>query len=318
MSEVWKSGAVAAQAAGASTAFSAVRGVNSPSYVTNLPVKMGASMSDEGDTKGSGSGVGKVAAELAKEAYEDALKPAAQELGKGAVVVAKAVNAALAPLEGFVWGVEKIREFIRDRVAKKLEGVPPENIQPPKPHIGVPVIDALRYTGSEPDLAELYANLLATSMDRETAHRAHPGFVDMIKNMSPDEARIMRFLVRYIYYPVIDVKSTNTTDHSFEVRMRHASMLGIDAGCQHPELTTNYIDNLDRLGLIEVDAISSIYPPDCYGPIEQHRDVKRMVDEINKLENRRSEIERMRLGVTALGRQFIQSCVLDKTPQSKN
>lgn len=85
-------------------------------------------------------------------------------------------------------GVEQIREFVHNRVSKKLENVPPEDIQPPKPHVGVPALDALRYTGAENELADLYANLLATSMDRQTAYRAHPGFVDIIKNMCPDEA----------------------------------------------------------------------------------------------------------------------------------
>ena len=125
--------------------------------------------------------------------YQDAVQPAAKEIGKGLQVVAKAVNAALIPVEGLIWGVEQIRDFVRDRVAKKLEAIPPEDIQQPKAHIAVPAIDALRYTGTEDGLSELYANLLATSMDKATAYRAHPGFVDMIKNMCPDEARIMRF-----------------------------------------------------------------------------------------------------------------------------
>ena len=96
--------------------------------------------------------------------YQDAVQPAAKEIGKGLQVVAKAVNAALIPVEGLIWGVEQIRDFVRDRVAKKLEAIPPEDIQQPKAHIAVPAIDALRYTGTEDGLSELYANLLATSM----------------------------------------------------------------------------------------------------------------------------------------------------------
>src|SRR5690348_3071068 len=131
----------------------------------------------------------KAVAELAKSVpvYQDAIQPAAKEAGKSLHLVARAVNAALIPVEGLVWGVERIRDFVRERVAAKLDNVPPEEVQQPKPHIAVPAIEALRYTGAESDLAELYANLLATSMDRATAYRAHPGFVDMIKNMSPDE-----------------------------------------------------------------------------------------------------------------------------------
>jgi len=40
--------------------------------------------------------------------YQDAVQPAAKEIGKGLKVVARAVNAALVPVEGLIWGVEQI------------------------------------------------------------------------------------------------------------------------------------------------------------------------------------------------------------------
>jgi hypothetical protein len=50
----------------------------------------------------------KAVAEIVKAVpvYQDAVQPAAQEVGKSLHLVARAVNAALAPIEGMVWGVE--------------------------------------------------------------------------------------------------------------------------------------------------------------------------------------------------------------------
>jgi hypothetical protein len=195
---------------------------------------------DEKSEGGKVTEIVKAVGELADKVpiYQDAIQPAAKEMGKGLHVVVRAVNAALAPVEGLIWGVEQIREFVRERVAKKLENVPPEDIQQPKPHIGVPAIDALRYTGTEESLAELYANLLATSMDKATAYRAHPGFVDMIKNMCPDEARIMKHLAPLPAYPLVDIKlvSKKTGAIGLFIDIFHCweSMPGVNMSLSHP------------------------------------------------------------------------------------
>src|SRR5262245_737758 len=84
--------------------------------------------------------------------YEDALRPAAKELGKGLLVVAKTVNVALAPLGGLVWGYEKFREFVDTTLAEKLKNVPANQINTPPAHIAVPALEALRYTGDQAEL----------------------------------------------------------------------------------------------------------------------------------------------------------------------
>ena len=250
--------------------------------------------------------------------YQDAIQPAAKEVGKGLKVIAKAVNTALMPVEGLIWGVEQIKDFVHERVSQKLEDIPPEDIQQPKPHIAVPAIDALRYTGSEDDLSELYANLLATSMDKATAYRAHPGFVDMIKNMCPDEARIMRFLSSNPDYPLVNIKSVSTTDQSFRVVHRHLSLLGLDAKCEHIPLTSNYIDNLERLGLVQVETMVKMSNDELYTRIEKYPQVEEIIDDLNKTQGRKVEVEKIRLAVTDLGKQFIRSCVIDKNSQPRS
>jgi len=244
--------------------------------------------------------------------YQDAVQPAAKEVGKGLQIIAKAVNAALTPVEGLIWGIENIRDFVRERVAKKLEFVPEENIQQPKPHIAVPAIEALRYTGAEPDLSELYANLLAASMDSTTAQYAHPGFVDIIKNMCPDEARVMKFLSTNRYYPVVDIRLVSITDNSFQTSARSLNLIGFDSGCQHPTLSPTYLDNLARLGLIEVQQGLRMAKDDFYTRIEEYPAFAELKVKLSANEGWRVEFEKFRLAVTDLGTQFINSCVLSK------
>jgi hypothetical protein len=276
-------------------------------------------MPEEPEKSGSVTDAAKAIAAITENipVYQDAVQPAAKEVGKGLHLVAKAVNSALVPLEAFVWGVDQIRDFVHKRVTKKLANVPPDEIQAPKPHIGVPTIDALRYTGSEGELADLYANLLATSMDRRTAYAAHPGFVDMIKNMCPDEARIMRFLTVNLNYPLIDIKIVTLPDNGFSVSHRHVSLLGIDSQCEYPPLASNYIDNLERLGLLQVRTDVRMKADEPYKRIEEHNQIATILTDLRKLEGKRIDVDKFRLEVTDLGKQFIRACVIDKEKQKR-
>ncbi len=271
-----------------------------------------------------GSGIigdtAKAVAELAKAVpiYQDALQPAAQEAGKSLHLVTRAVNAALAPVEGLVWGVEKIRDFVRERVASKLDNVPPEDVQQPKPHVAVPAIEALRYTGSESDLAELYANLLATSMDKATAYRAHPSFVDMIKNMSPDEARIMKYLATSGSQPLVDIRLNIKEGGGFIVAHRHLSLIGLKSGCQHVPLAATYLDNLERLGLIEMPNGHRIKAEEPYSEIEENAQITELLAQLRSDESHTVEIIKIKLDLTDLGRQFIRTCVIDKSAQVRS
>src|SRR5216683_1163789 len=63
--------------------------------------------------------------------YQDAIQPGAKQIGTALETIGKAVNLALAPVAGLVWGWEQVREFVIRRVSEKLQKVPPERIQTP-------------------------------------------------------------------------------------------------------------------------------------------------------------------------------------------
>src|SRR5262245_54724130 len=116
----------------------------------------------------------KIVAQAAKELgvvptlYQDALQPAAREVGQGLVTVAKFVKIALAPLEAGVWGYEQIKKDLAVRMTARLAGKPAEEIKPPPLVIAGPVVMGMAFAAEEEHLRQLYANLLASSMDSAT------------------------------------------------------------------------------------------------------------------------------------------------------
>lgn len=247
--------------------------------------------------------------------YDDMVQPAAKELSKGLVTLAKTVNLALAPLEGVVWGYEKIKKLFIPKVEARLKNVPPEDIVTPKISVAGPIVEALRYTGSEESLSDLYANLLAASMDKSTASTAHPAFTEIIKQLTPDEAKIISLFPENISMPVIDIrritKGGQVNGH-FNVFINH-SMLGELAGCEHISLVPAYIDNLIRLGLMEIPSGEAYTAETLYTPLENSKLANLFKQEIEKDSEYECQFNRKYAIVTALGRQFADVCVVAKS-----
>jgi hypothetical protein len=88
------------------------------------------------------------------------------------------------------------------------------------------------------------------------------------------------------------------------------SLFGRDARCEHPHLTPSYLDNLSRLGLIEIPA-SHYAASEAYEELENHPSVVEIRRQIDAEEGHSSEIEKRIAQITQLGGQFINACVID-------
>ena len=143
--------------------------------------------------------------------YEDLVQPAAKELGIAFGTVAKTVNMALSPISGMIWSYETIKDFVNQKVSEKLKKVPAENIETPNPAVAGPALEALKYLGHEETLRELFANLLANALDKNTKSSAHPSFVEIIKQLSPLEGKLLLFLSQLDQYPEVCTFHDTTT-----------------------------------------------------------------------------------------------------------
>lgn len=178
--------------------------------------------------------------------YNDLLSPAAKELGEGLATIAKAVKISLAPLEATVWGYGRIREWLSIRVTGILAERRAKMIQPPPLSVAGPLIVQMLFASEESDLREMYAKLLATSMDSATSDDAHPSFVTLIQQLTPDEARILRHIAG-----LKEVWPCWTGDPmSWQLQSAMRQMC-IEAGVADSTKADLYIDNLLRLRILK-------------------------------------------------------------------
>jgi hypothetical protein len=108
-----------------------------------------------------------------------------------------------------------------------------------------------RRVASEQDLRALGNAMLKESWRPESEPRTeHPSFALMLQSLTPDEARILRFLAVAGPQPAIDVRTRTPFGVGSERLAGGINLIAEMAGCTRPERDRHYLANLNRLGLV--------------------------------------------------------------------
>jgi len=198
--------------------------------------------------------------------YQDALQPAAIEVGKALSTIVKTIHVALAPISALVWGYDQIKDFVATKVAAKLQNVPEDRISPPNPMIAGPILEALKYIGHEETLSDMYANLLATTLDSAVAANAHPAFVEVIKQLTPPEVQLIQHLAIQSHYKqeILALRTERSSSRDNYLFSNEHEMYGVFCRlCKQvvplisDDVALTFLDNLKRLQIIEIDISTS-------------------------------------------------------------
>ncbi len=241
------------------------------------------------------------------EIYEDGLKPSTEESGKTLALIPRTINAALAPLR--IWIAQREYNVAETEkiLASKLEKVDADSIVSPDAYIAVPAFQGISYCMNSEELRNMYANLLATSMLNNKKEKAHPSFVEIIKQLSPDEAKLLKKISESgDAYPLIDVK-LNVAGRGYITQVHNFTLLA-EGVCEYPHKIFEYIDNLLRLKILDIPFGVKINNDKLYEPIESYQEIKEIVNS-EVPEGYSWKVERKKLEVTQYGKSFIETCV---------
>jgi hypothetical protein len=153
-------------------------------------------------------------------------------------------------------------------------------------------------------LRERGEELLRRSADVNFEEDAHPAYMRILEDLSPDEARILRLLEEEGPQASVDVRSgLLPLKSSSELVASGINMIGTEAGCRHPEDVPAYLNNLFRLGLIWFSS-ESVRDPQRYQVLEAQPEV----DQALKSGGRTRTIRRS-IHLTPFGRDFCELCL---------
>ncbi|TFC87184.1 DUF4393 domain-containing protein [Cryobacterium sp. TmT2-59] len=226
----------------------------------------------------------------------------------------------LLPLAAINFGIDKAKSYFEtrfgDELDAKLAGVPSEYIVEPKASVAGPAIQGLAYSFAEDDLRVLYLNLLRTSMDGRNPDAAHPAFVEIIKQLTATEARLLSQLGRGNLmsesFGVVQLRSKmgEAEGGGYTTIARH--LMDVDSVMADEEISieelTRAVENWVRLGLFTVDYGTFFADKDAYAweSTVPNLDLLR-----KKLEgrNRTLALDHGLLTPTLLGKDFYKAAV---------
>lgn len=93
--------------------------------------------------------------------------------------------------------------------------------------------------------------LLRRSNDVRVIEDTHPAFARILSEITPDEARILRYLYLDGPQPSIDVRTNRPLGIGSQLVAGGLNMIAEHAGCRNVEQIHPYLTNLFRLGMVE-------------------------------------------------------------------
>ena len=258
--------------------------------------------------------VNEVAKQIAKEVYEDGFKPIIQPTGEVIGLLPRTIKAAFSPLEKWICKKEYNVENTKKLLEKKLQRVDPKLIETPEPYIAIPAIQYISYCMDSEELRNMYANLLANSMNSIVKNEVHPGFIEIIKQLSPDEAKILKELYFRRTIPTITIRYENEKGEGIDI-FKEFSDIAEKANCEEKIEINKYFDNLKRLGLIDKGKGEFLVDKSLYEPLkcnEYIKSLEKIPENLKKQGYTKYVVQESFIRMTKYGEVFCKICVVEE------
>ncbi|MEK3776873.1 DUF4393 domain-containing protein [Paenibacillus sp. FSL K6-4396] len=248
---------------------------------------------------------------LPEDVKNDLVRGPAQEIGSG---ISNLVYVVFSPLLMSRVRIEHKVKKMKEELTKSINSIPSEKLVEPSLNIVGPALEGSKYYIENDSIRGLFVRLIASAANLDKRDEVHPSYVEIIKQLSPFDAKCLEFLVQEttsISCGTIIVNSTGGSGYQ-EVKY-FFPFPGINKGNMEKYMSS--VDNLIRLGILvcienkftdekRYETLNTIV-----GKIAE--DIEQDVKEKNPAAT--AVLVGKAWSFTQLGEHFINSCVIDKS-----
>lgn len=230
------------------------------------------------------------------QVYQEGVSGAITETGKLLTDIAKTLRLALAPFQLMGAFQDRFGNFVDHSIRR----VPQENRVPPAPQILGPTFEALRYEPADTPIDEMFSQLLSRSLDRTRNSEAHPAYPILIRQLSSDEAVLLKLLKTRTYKLVFERELSGdgiTSPKTFGPIKPKLDELPRQEFA-FPDNALFYMEHLERLGLALIQQEGQSIPIWTGDPTKGTR--KQIGIEVNA-----------KYALTDFGNRFVRACTND-------
>src|SRR4051794_8423983 len=146
--------------------------------------------------------------------------------------------------------------------------------------------------------------LMRRSNDVHVVEDTHPAFARILSEITPDEARVLRFLYLEGPQPALDIRTWRLLGIGSELVAAGMNMIGEHAGLRNIDRIDLYLTNLSRLGLLQFSR-EQVSNPTRYQVIEAQPKVVAAL----KRAGRAPKLIQRSIRLTAFGEEFVATCL---------
>ena len=199
-------------------------------------------------------------------------------------------------------------ELYKQELSQAISSIPEESLIEPNIQITAQALENSKYCIESEELRKLFVNLISKSADSHYASNAHPSFAEIIKQMSPLDAKILKSFHPEQHFPLVDYVLKDYSNNSFKTLISNVYIppfSGVDL-----EQVCTSISSLKRLGIIEI--VTDIFLADAslYEPFKETSDYQALsVYAASFRDSKKLETKNYLGYLTPLGENFYEVCV---------
>ena len=203
-------------------------------------------------------------------------------------------------------------EIYNYELSQAIANVPPENLIEPDIQTTAQALENSKYCIESEELRKMFVNLISKSVNCAYVEKVHPSFAEIIKQMSPLDARILKSMNPRYSFPLVDyVLSSSTANkfrETFEINLSNVYIPNLSG--VNIQQASSSISSLSRLGIVTIETQSTITDASVYAPYEQtdyYLEFSRKARQFYA--SKRADLHKYLGQFTPLGKNFFEVCV---------
>lgn len=197
-------------------------------------------------------------------------------------------------------------EQAKQKMLEKYNKIPTENLTEPRTSTVLTVAKEFDYYLDEEYIKEMFINILISDMDNRKQSKVHPSFINIVKELSQEDAKILKKLKELcnLEESIIRLKYVNPNSKAFLLVNNNIFII---TSTEAFEVSYIVLNNLIRLGILEIDFTVYNSNDKIYETIFEH--LKTTVKPTSVSELSEVDFDKGLIKITELGEAFIDICL---------
>lgn len=191
----------------------------------------------------------------------------------------------------------------------KLNKIPIENRIDPPLEIAGPLTEASKFYFENETLSSMFSNLLVSSCDSTTLENAHPSFVEIIKQLSPVDAKNLKLFQKNKYLPIGNYNLIKNANGDYETLKTNVFLATNEFNSI--DLNAASFSNIKRLGLIEISYTEFVSNDSSYNSLKRSIFFNNISKQYPPDQSGypKPDIQKGLASITPLGKIFLKACL---------